>query len=118
VGEVTARRQLRGSGRGRGRLGNLRLDARHLFVAQVILQCAQAVDSTFVLTYSTIQEVTTMGGPIIRTGPSQQFSDNWDTIFCEAPSGKGKTKSKAAKKAAPKKKGAKKSPKKAAKKKR
>ncbi len=62
-----------------------------------------------------------MGGPIVRTGATPKFSDNWDRIFSGARSSrssKSKTPAKAAKKASPKKKAAKKSPKKSAKKKR
>ena len=62
-----------------------------------------------------------MGGPIVRTGPTPKFSDNWDRIFGDAPSRAGAAKRQRAagkKAAAPKKKAAKKSPKKSAKKKR
>jgi hypothetical protein len=62
-----------------------------------------------------------MGGPIVRTGPTPKFSDNWDRIFGTAPSrrGAGESQRSASKKtAAAKKKAAKKSPKKSDKKKR
>jgi hypothetical protein len=44
-----------------------------------------------------------MSGPIVRSGPSPEFSRNWDNVF-----GKGKKKAAASKAAAPKKKAAKK----------
>ena len=59
-----------------------------------------------------------MGGPIVRTGPSAQFSEQWERIFGGGPARKSKTPTKAAKKAAPKKKAAKKTAKKSTKKKR
>jgi hypothetical protein len=71
-----------------------------------------------------------MSGPIVRSGPSPQFSKNWDSVFGkggkksavpatkkEASKGTAKGAPKAAKKPAAKSKGAKKAaPKKAAKK--
>lgn len=49
-----------------------------------------------------------MSGPIVRSGPSPQFSKNWDSVF-----GKGRATSAAAPKKTAKKAAAKKSPKKA-----
>ena len=49
-----------------------------------------------------------MAGPIVRSAPSLQFSDNWEKIFGKKKSGKksakkaAKTKPKGRKKAAPK----------------
>jgi hypothetical protein len=62
-----------------------------------------------------------MPGPIVRTGATPKFSDNWERIFGggRAPkSAKSKAPAKSAKTASPKKKAAKKSPKKSPKKKR
>ena len=62
-----------------------------------------------------------MGGPIVRTGATPKFMDNWERIFGgpgSSRSSKSKPPAKAVKKASPKKKAAKKSAKKSAKKKR
>ncbi len=69
-----------------------------------------------------------MGGPIVRTGATPKFSDNWDRIFGGTPGrrsaskttapGKSKGPAKAAKKASPKKKAAQKPAKKSSKKRR
>ncbi len=42
-----------------------------------------------------------MSGPIVRSGPSPEFSKNWENVFGKKTGGKTATK---AKKAAPKKK--------------
>ena len=44
-----------------------------------------------------------MSGPIVRTGTTPKFWENWDNVFGKKSSGKGKT---TAKKTAEKKKGA------------
>jgi hypothetical protein len=59
-----------------------------------------------------------MSGPIIRSGPSPQFSKNWDSVFGKGGAKKSKAPASAAKapKAAKKKAAKKAAPKKAAKK--
>lgn len=57
-----------------------------------------------------------MSGPIVRSGPSPEFSKNWDNVFGKsAASGKSATSKKSAKKAAAKKKPVKKKAKKSSK---
>ena len=48
-----------------------------------------------------------MSGPIVRSGPSKEFSENWDSVF-SGKKAKPKAQKKAAKKKAVKKKAAKK----------
>jgi hypothetical protein len=57
-----------------------------------------------------------MSGPIIRSGPSPQFSKNWDSVFGKGGGKKSAAPAKGAPKAAKKKAAKKAAPKKAAKK--
>lgn len=45
-----------------------------------------------------------MSGPIVRSGPSPEFSRNWDNVFGKGKKKSAPKKSTAAKKASPKKK--------------
>lgn len=45
-----------------------------------------------------------MSGPIVRSGPSKKFTEQWDSVFGEKKPAKKKATTKAAKKKTPKKK--------------
>jgi hypothetical protein len=63
---------------------------------------AHKIDSLSVALQITFQEHYTMSGPIVRSGPSPEFSKNWDSVFGKKQG--AKSAAQPAKKAAPKKK--------------